>query len=129
MSKKEKILDLITIIIFIGGIIFLIRFFFGMYAGVSPKREAPEYGVWYCEELRLSIDFTFIEYEDECAKIYNEDGTYTVCVSNFGHGNEIFVSIDNQEDYYLSGTFKYKKDLLIVTSYQNHKKYSFVRID
>lgn len=91
----------------------------------------PDAGVWYCEKLRISVDFS--EYHSnltpDCAKLLNDDGSQTDIRCYFDQGNGVwFVSQDQQTDYF-SGKFQYKGDLITVTSHSDGTQYTFVRID
>ena len=96
----------------------------------SFPAKKPEEGIWYCEELRLSIDFSKIYSPDNCAVVYNENGEPKQYVCHIDYGNGIFIT-DNDNEYYLRGSFKYnqKKQTFTVTSFGEDIKYVFVRYD
>lgn len=93
--------------------------------------QAPKEGTWYCEELRISIDFSYI-YENRTpngAKLYAEDGSYTDIWCHLDYGRGIFLMSQDQQVYYLSGEFRWRNNTLTVTAYDDGTVYTFVRID
>lgn len=98
---------------------------------VSFPGKTPTEGVWYCEELRIEIDFS-VHYEQNipnCAKLYHEDGSYTNILCHFDYGRGIFLMSEDQQIRYFSGSFRYRDDRFLVTSYSDEKVYTFLRID
>ena len=98
---------------------------------VSFPAKKPEEGVFYCEELKISVDFSLIDDEYHCAKLYNDDGTYLTlgCHFDYGRGVSFFQTIEDTEIHYLTGSFKWKKNEFIVISYVNSKQYIFLEVD
>lgn len=103
----------------------------------SPK---PEEGIWYCEELRLEIDFSAYNQLNtaECGKIRNPDGTTQNVSCHFDYGCGITVSYRKNslapEDSYFIGKFQYKKatwfreESFTVTANDDNRTYVFERI-
>lgn len=90
----------------------------------SISNRLPDSGVWYCESLNMTIDFSQDTQDDKNVKVYGEDGTYTVYRCNIDYGRGIFIqSLDN--DMYLRGKFKYTGSTFIITSTLDNKTYYF----
>ncbi len=76
----------------------------------SVQAAHPEQGVWYCEELKMSINFSLFGKTSEMVKIYNDDGTFESYVCHIDFGRGIFIeTIDGSEILY-AGEFRYHKD-------------------
>ena len=91
-------------------------------ASCSRLEKIPEEGIWYCDELKISIDFSKIDRPTECAKLYNEDGTYQMleCKIDFVSVMDFFLG----DSIYLSGGIKFKDDKFIFTA---DKSYVFLK--
>lgn len=101
-----------------------------LFTSCSIPAKRPESGIWYCEELRMSIDFSECNnYNPDCVKYYNEDGSCEVrrCLIDYGSG--IGICSTDEEEWYLNGKFKYRNDELKVTLHYEDKTYIFVEID
>ena len=99
-------------------------------SGCSSWR-APKEGTWYCEELGISIDFSYI-YENlspNGARLYTEDGSYTDILCHFDYGRGIHLMSQDQQVRYLDGEFRWRNNVLTVTAYDDGTVYTFVRID
>ncbi len=70
----------------------------------------PDEGIFYCEEINMSIDFSMVSKGiEESAKKYSPDGesfSYYKCNID---GNRITISSKNGAPY-VSGEFRYNKD-------------------
>lgn len=97
----------------------------------SIPAKKPEQGIWYCEELKISIDFSLANTNNICAKLYNDDGTYDTmgCHFDYGRGIYFFQMLDGNEVDYLNGSFKWKEreEKFIVTSNSDDCIYIFVK--
>lgn len=103
----------------------------------------PETGIWYCDELKMSIDFTLYTSSDHmCVKVYNDDGTYEVMECSIDYGNGIWIDrvigkeiVDgmpvNIPEQYFGGNFKWyqTKGELKVKSNVDGKIYTFIEVD
>ena len=108
----------------------------------SIPGKKPESGFWYCEELRIGIDFTLLNaYIHPSGKYYHEDGTVQDIVVLIDYGMGItFASTPDREDreqgfYYgdefFHGEFKYDKrnNQFRVTSRPDNTVYIFKEQD
>ena len=107
----------------------------------SIPQPKPEEGIWYCEELRLEIDFFVYNQQQtaDCAKLHNPDGTTRNMGCHFLYGGGVNIgyrvgSLD--PDYtYLAGDYRYKKETwfreesFTITTYKDDHTYVFERID
>lgn len=95
---------------------------------VYIPRAMPEEGIWYCEELKMSIDFSLIaKSEPDCVKQYADDGTYTILRCYVDYDDSMYICTPNQETWYYYGEFKYKGDAFIYTT--DEDSYYFVRLE
>ena len=100
-------------------------------SGCSSWR-APKEGTWYCEELGVSIDFSYIyenQFSPNGAKLYAEDGSYTDILCHFDYGTGMHLMSQDQQVRYLDGEFRWRNNVLTVTAYDDGTVYTFVRID
>ena len=66
----------------------------------------PEQGVWYCEELKMSINFSLFGKTSEMVRIYSDDGTFNTFLCHIDFGNGIYIdTLDGSETIY-RGNFK-----------------------
>ena len=99
------------------------------FSGCSSYK-APKEGVWYCDALRISIDFAYI-YENhaaDAAKLYAEDGSYTDILCYIDYGRGIFLTSQDEEIEYLTGEFQWQDNTLTITSSENGSVYTFEKI-
>lgn len=92
--------------------------------------KAPKEGQWYCEELKIAIDFSYI-YENRtpnAAKLYAEDGSYIDILCYIDYGTGLFLTSQDGEINYLAGEFSWKNDKLTVTSYDDDSVYTFIKM-
>lgn len=94
---------------------------------VSFPAKKPSDGIFYCSELKMSIDFSLLESTPECIKLYTEDGNYTVCRCMIDYGCGIGICSADQETYYLTGCFSYEGDNFTIETYADNTVYTFVR--
>ena len=120
--------------------ILLISICVGLCACSFPQPK-PKDGIWYCEELRLEIDFFVYNQQQtaDCAKLHNPDGTTRNMGCHFLYGGGVNIgyrvgSLD--PDYtYLAGDYRYKKETwfreesFTITAYEDGRTYIFERID
>ena len=97
---------------------------------VSFPCEKPTEGIWYCEDLEISIDFgAYSEGVPDCAARYSDNGSQEKILCYFDYGSGITLTTKDQQTHYLVGTFSYQKGNVVVTSYTDGTAYEFVRID
>ena len=97
--------------------------------------DQPKEGVWYCEELSISIDFS--EYNEErkpdIAKFYFDDGSYIDIECYFDYGQGISFYHPEEERYLLTGEYKYEEEekLFYVISNEDEDEYEYIfeRVD
>ena len=94
----------------------------------SFQAKSPKEGEWYCEELKLLLDFSD-PYGVECAKYYHEDGSYESLKYLRDYGNGIHICSMDDKKNYLIGKFKYKNDIFTVTENSTGKEYVFTKTD
>lgn len=96
----------------------------------SIPQPTPEEGIWYCEELMIEIDFSYLNenLSPDCAKRYNADGTYQDVLCHIDYGSSITICSENQEEDFLIGRFSYKNDIFLVTTIEDKTTYVFERI-
>lgn len=92
----------------------------------SIPKSKPNEGIYYCDELKISIDFSVMENSSVCAKLYSDDGTYVECECLIDNGSGIFILSLDHETFYLKGNFEYKNDIVVVTTF-DAKVFSFTR--
>jgi len=99
----------------------------------SARTSKPKQGVFYCEELRISIDFTALSLSEarnditnKIGKRYNEDGTYEICRCLFTYGTGVGIVSLDQKTTYLKGDFAYWFNICTITSYEDGTVYTFV---
>lgn len=96
-----------------------------LFSSCSIRGELPDSGIWYCEELKISIDFTkFHQGNNECAYFYNEDGSYELYKCLIDYGTTIGISSADEEDLYYIGNFNFKEDTFIIITFDG-KEYAF----
>lgn len=98
---------------------------------VSFPQPKPKDGIWYCEELRISIDFSIAQETDLCAKLHKNDGTVETihCCFDFGSGIYIFEETTDGENIdYLHANFRWCGDEFVVTTKHGMKTYIFREI-
>ena len=90
----------------------------------------PTDGVYYCEELKIEIDFSLHETSTKCAKLYCENNTYITLSCHFDYGDGIFLIDESKQEniYYLSGSFVWKENKIIVKSNINNCSYVFLKV-
>lgn len=96
----------------------------------SVPAEKPTAGIWYCEELKISIDFGVYQSQNtrQCAELHYDDGSISGILCRFDYGNGIdLVSVD-QKTSYLIGKFSYRNDTFTITENSSKKEYVFVKI-
>lgn len=108
----------------------LITFMVSMLSACSIPGKTPTEGLWYCNELGISIDFSLLAEENtpECAKLYIGEGAAvdTLCYFDYGTGISL-MSLDQTTDYF-NGSFEYKNGKFTVTSHADKKQHIFTRM-
>lgn len=99
----------------------------GLFACGMPGN-IPENGIFFCEDLNISIDFSIIDANPECGKVYAADGSYTTCRCMIDYGFGISICSSDQNIDYLIGKYQYKDDLFYVTAYDDGTVYVFERV-
>lgn len=110
------------------SIVISILLLFATSCSFTAKR--PEEGIWYCDALDISIDFTLCQETYLCAKLYKEDGTYQTlgCHFDYGSGISIFQEVEEEDTIdYLNGSFQWKDNEFVVTTYSDKVVYVFVK--
>lgn len=74
----------------------------------------PKSGIWYCEELKISIDFSLYGNTNNMAKLYSDDGTFENYICEFDHYSNIYISQAEQSECLLIGGYTYENDEFIV---------------
>ncbi len=96
----------------------------------SIPAKKPEEGVWYCDELGLSIDFNvYMDAPNECVKLYNDEGSYETlgCHFDYGAGIGIYRKMEEKEVLLITGSFRYKDEKFVVTTHDNNNVYIFYK--
>ena len=91
--------------------------------------EMPSEGIWYCADLKISVDFGL--YVPECAlqaKYHNDDGSTTAILYYYEDGGETEFFTPNNDKTFVLGRF-YFNDGVKIVAYEDKKEYTFVRID
>jgi len=108
MRKFLKAAIILSVIFVLGAL---------FYHFTRPK-EPPSDGVWYCEELNMSIDFGLLRDDYYCVKEYHEDGSYSKYAFWYDEGaamgfsyvetlpNGMMVNTNYRD---LSGVFRWKE--------------------
>ena len=118
MSKKWRMILLFCVVILLSACYFPIR------------REVPTEGEYYCDELKISIDFSIFKGGDpHCTKIYSSDGEYTIgrCMRDYGIGMTLCSA--DQQTVYVIGEYSYTNGLFTITAYDDDMVYTFERIN
>ena len=104
----------------------------------SIPAKTPETGIYHCDELNISIDFSKDDAFD-MAKFHYDNGETLdlVCYLDYGDGIEIFeaefTDENSKQDYtrvkdYILGSFKWKGNEIIVKDHETKKKYIFIEV-
>ena len=86
---------------------------------VSFPVKSPNDGIFYCEELKIGIDFSLLQVTIENTRLYFNDGSYMLCRTMRDYGNGIGIYSLDQHTEYFGGNFKYKNDVLYVPGVVN----------
>ena len=86
----------------------------------------PTNGVWYCDELKMTIDFSLFGKTNNMVKLYDESGNYAAGQCDIGFYYDIYIS--SGDEMLIVGTFeKYQGDKFIITEEDN--KYTFYLVN
>ena len=116
MKKVKWCVDWIVIVLFLSS------------CSVSFSHPKPTEGIWYCEELKMSIDFSKARETDLCAKLYKDNGSVETmhCCFDYGRGIYIYEETENGEHIdYLNATYTWSGDEFVVTTIHEQKTYIF----
>lgn len=109
----------------------LLTFMVSILCGCSIPGRKPTEGLWYCADLGISIDFSLLTQEliPNCAKLYSGEGADVdiLCYIDYGTGIS-FKFPDPEADYFFVGNFTYRNGIFTVTSNEDNKQYTFVRV-
>lgn len=98
-------------------------------AACNMYAKKPSSGIWYCDKLKMSINFDIYPENTDCVKLYSEEGTFQTygCHFDYGNGIVIFQETDGEEEDYLIGHFKYheKKGQFIIITHPDSEEYIF----
>ena len=113
MNKKRC-----GIIVLIAWVLFL--------CSCSIPFKVPEEGIYYCEELRMTIDFDIMQYDSVCVEFVDENGDVIPahCLIDYGKGVWI-CSVDQQITYY-DGYMDYGRDGIFRITMVDGITYSFI---
>lgn len=98
----------------------------GLLCACSIQSDIPTGGEYYCEELRISIDFSAIRSTPECGKVYQENGEYDVCRCMLDYGSGIWICSLDQEITYLIGSYSFEKNTFKIST-SDGKVYTFMK--
>lgn len=119
MKKRLLLIPLLCFVLVLSACYFPIR------------RKVPTEGEYYCDELKISIDFSIFAEDDnpQCVKIYSSDDEYTIglCLCDYGTGMNI-RSLDQEIDYVV-GEYLYADGVFTITAHEDGTVYTFERID
>lgn len=120
MNRITKIMPLILVVVVVLEL-----------SACSIPQPKPKAGIWYCEELKIKIDFGYMEANSaaNCAQIYNSDGTWQNVLCYIDYGSGIWICSEDGTEDYLLGEFKYRRGIFTVTTREDKKTYVFERID
>ena len=94
-------------------------------ASCTIPADFPKEGIYYCKELKVSIDFS-IE-DTRCAKLYFDDGTYEdIDCGMLGAGCYISRHSGDDEQIILNGDGKWKKKENVFTITAHNDRTVFV---
>lgn len=82
----------------------------------SIRGDLPEKGVWHCDELKMSIDFSALSKNPDCVRLYSGDGTYIVLRCYIDYGTGISICSPEQDKDYLVGNLEYENGIFEVTA-------------
>lgn len=102
----------------------IIVFMLGCCSCTVP-RDYPTEGIWYCEDLKMEIDFS-CEGDKAGVKVYS--GEEYSLFEFWTLGASIWIRPAGNVKVYLSGTFRYKGNVFEITTTEG-VKYSFLRMD
>lgn len=113
--------------------ILLLIMIFALSCSISAER--PDDGIWYCEELAISIDFSLVQDDPyHCAALHNQDGTSLTlaCLFDYGNGITVFKEAENEGEKstnLLIGAFEWDGDEFRVTTHDGDVTYIFIKTE
>lgn len=89
--------------------------------------KVPEGGIYFCEELRMTIDFDIMQYDSLCTELVTENGEVirAHCLIDYGKGVWITSSIE-PGTMYLCGELDYGRDGIFKITTEDGITYSFL---
>lgn len=131
--KKIGICVLCGLCILIISVTCCIKFNFT--GGINNQEPYPKDGIFYCDELKMEIDFSKAEHTSHCACLYDEnDNSSALQVLITMGGNTLIIVPENDfesETTYLRGTYKWQGDEFCIDSTYStvfrNKTYFFIR--
>ena len=102
-------------------LILCILFVLTLLAGCSIPSRHPESGLWYCEELDMTLDM-----ENLTAQYTVKEGVVQHAEIHIDYGNGIFV--EQGTDTILSASFVFKNDTFTLKEHDSNVKYVFTEI-
>ena len=95
-----------------------------------PKK-IPNSGIYYCDELKISLDFHAVHAPDifEVARLYKNDKTYENMVLHIGYDNKLYIADESDEVNLVRGPFKWKDNEITVENELDSKTYVFKKVD
>lgn len=100
-------------------LIISLMFVITMLSACSLPFSKPNEGIWYCEELRLEIDFNQVSGDGYPTKKYNPDGSYINAVCLIAYGDWLVVETLETHECCMAGDFKYRNGIFSVTTFEN----------
>ena len=91
----------------------------------SIQSEYPHEGIYYCDQLKMTIDFSKLGYENG-VEVVLDDGNIAFFVCQIGYGSEVLIIDSEKADFYLMGHFKYKDDIFYIKT--EDETYQLLRI-
>lgn len=98
-----------------------------LFVGCSIQSDYPQEGVWYCEDLQMTLNM-----EQNIATYLDDAGAYEEAEIFVDFSNNIYIQRPTEDgldfDMILRATFRYKNDVFYLTDVDTDHKYAFVRL-
>lgn len=104
--------------------------FLFLLSSCSIPRKRPESGIYWCEELKILINFSELGGEKGtlAGKLYHDDGSYSNLHCFFDYGSGVGFSSEDEETSYLIGEFVYEDSVFMVRRYTDDRLFNFFPI-